>query len=315
MMRVIGMSGKEDIAIAHIAEIADGRCVEFVESVQPPLPRSRKWVLIVSTMFGCPVGCLMCDAGGSYRGNLSKDEILAQIDFMVRRRFPEGKVQVDKFKVQFARMGEPSLNMAVLEVLEELPLRYCAPGLIPSVSTVAPTGCEPFLERLTAIKGTHYSGGRFQLQFSVHTTDQAMRDKLVPTRKWNLEQMAAFGARFYCPGDRKITLNFALAEGVRIAPGVLRRHFDPERFLVKITPVNPTYAALQNGIASYITSDECEDREDVIGTLRQAGYEVIVSIGELEENLIGSNCGQYVMTHLRAREHIGESYTYKVLKS
>jgi len=28
--------------------------------------------------------------------------------------------------------------------------------------------------------------------------------------------------------------------------------------------------------------------------LRGTGYEVIVSVGELEENKIGSNCGQYL---------------------
>ena len=62
-----------------------------------------------------------CDAGDQFKGKLTKSEILAQIDTMVLNRFPNGIVPVPKFKIQFARMGEPSLNPHVLEVLEDLP--------------------------------------------------------------------------------------------------------------------------------------------------------------------------------------------------
>jgi 23S rRNA (adenine2503-C2)-methyltransferase len=52
----------------------------------------------------------------------------------------------------------------------------------------------------------------------------------------------------------------------------------------------------------------------VADTLRQAGYEVIISIGDLEENQIGSNCGQYVRRHLEAREALDGGYTYSIEK-
>ena len=72
-MRIIGKTGREDIALVYLAETKEGKLVEFVESVQPPIPRDEKWVLIVSTLYGCPVGCLFCDAGGWYDGKLSKE--------------------------------------------------------------------------------------------------------------------------------------------------------------------------------------------------------------------------------------------------
>jgi hypothetical protein len=50
---------------------------------------------------------------------LTAEEILMQIDHMVNEWFPDGIVPASKFKIQFARMGEPSLNMAVLDALEE----------------------------------------------------------------------------------------------------------------------------------------------------------------------------------------------------
>jgi 23S rRNA (adenine2503-C2)-methyltransferase len=285
---------------------------EFVESVQPPIPREQKWVFIISTLFGCPVGCLMCDAGGGYRGRLSADEMFQQIDYLVRRRFPDGRVAVTMLKVQFARMGEPALNSAVLEVLEEFPDRYEAPGFMPSISTVAPKGSGAFLERLAELKNRHYGSGRFQLQFSLHSTDDDTRDRVIPVRKWSLADIASFGDRFYSAGDRKITLNFALAKHVALDASVLLRHFDPDRFLVKVTPLNPTYRAREYGLQSYIEPAAGERRYEKVDALRAAGYEVIVSIGELEENQIGSNCGQYLQRHVHATGKIDNGYTYDV---
>ena len=84
-MRLIGSTGTESVATAYVAEVRDGKCIEFVESIQPPLPRSEKWVLIVSTMIGCPVGCMMCDAGGHFMGNLLELIYLGQKKFKVPR--------------------------------------------------------------------------------------------------------------------------------------------------------------------------------------------------------------------------------------
>ena len=119
-MKIIASTGRDDVATVYIAEMAGERLIEFVESVQPPIPREVKWVLLVSTMYGCPVGCMMCDAGGYYQGKPTREEIFEQIDFLVYKRYPDGNVPTEQFKIQFARMGEPSLNQNVLDVLEEL---------------------------------------------------------------------------------------------------------------------------------------------------------------------------------------------------
>ena len=139
-MKILGSAGREDVAIVYIAEFEAGELVEFVEAVQPPIAREDKWVLLVSTLYGCPVECAICDAGGFYHGKSPKDKILAQIDFMVRKRYPSRVIPCRQFKIQFARVGEPSFNPQVLDVLETLPERYDAPGLMPSLSTIAPIG-------------------------------------------------------------------------------------------------------------------------------------------------------------------------------
>lgn len=311
-MKVIASAGNEDVAMVYVVDVGDGKLVECVESVQPPIPREDKWVLLVSTMFGCPIGCSMCDAGGHYQGKPTKEQILSQIDFLVEKRYPSGIIPAKQFKIQFARMGEPSLNPNVLEVLEELPTRYKAPGLMPSISTVAPHGTRAFFEQLLKIKYENYSGGHFQFQFSIHTTEESLRDQLIPVRKWSFQEIAAFGERFYTTGDRKVTLNFALAKDMPVDPAILLTHFNPDKFLIKITPLNPTYQAMENSLSSYIDPHVEDNGYEVVEQLKKAGYQVIVSIGEIEENYIGSNCGQYIKRHLAASEPIQDGYTYSI---
>jgi len=183
---------------------------------------------------------------------------------------------------------------------------------MPSISTVAPAGAQKFFDRLIEIKREKYAGGNFQFQFSLHTTDLELRDKIIPAKKWSFREMAAFGERFFSEGDRKITLNFALAQDLTIDPDVLLEYFTPEKYLIKITPLNPTYRASANSLASYIDPYRSTDRYAVVDALREAGYDVIISIGEVEENYIGSNCGQYLQRHLNASDRLSAGYTYQV---
>ncbi len=78
-MKIVYDTGADELARVYVAELEDGSNIEFVESIQPPYSWREKWVLIVSTLKGCPVGCPICDAGGTYRGKLTRDEILAQM--------------------------------------------------------------------------------------------------------------------------------------------------------------------------------------------------------------------------------------------
>ncbi|MFO8036958.1 MAG: radical SAM protein [Anaerolineales bacterium] len=310
-MNVVASAGHKDVAMVYVVDF-EGQFVECVEAVQPPTPRSEKWVLMISTSFGCPIRCQMCDAGGHYRGKLSKEEMVEQIQYLISTRYPDGVVHSKQFKIQFARMGEPALNPNVLDLLEELPSRISAPGLMPSLSTVAPHGRDHFFDRLIEIKDTYYPGGQFQFQFSLHTTDRDLRDWLIPVRKWDFSEMALYGERYHRPGDRKITLNFALAEDSPLDVEVLKTHFDPDRFLIKITPLNPTYQAQKSGLRSYLKPRDDDFEDGLLSEIKNAGYQVILSIGDLEENKIGSNCGQYVQRHLQAKHRLSSGYSYQV---
>ncbi len=301
-LEIVHTTGDDELAQVYVARLDDGFLVEFVESVQPPIPRNEKWVLIVSTLRGCPVGCPICDAGGSYAGKLTREEIMAQIDFLVRSRFPEGSVPIPKLKIQFARMGDPALNEAVLDVLETLPGTWNMPGLMPCISTVAPAGCDRFFDRLVTVKDSLYGDGQFQMQFSLHTTDEDARRRLIPCRTWPLEKIAEYGDRFFSAGDRRITLNFAPSVGVPLEPARLVPLFSPDRFIIKLTPINPTHASVSAQLVGLIDPENEDSNQAVIEEFEAYGFETLLSIGELRENAIGSNCGMYVT---RMRESAG----------
>lgn len=311
-MKIIEQYGRDDLATVYLARTDKGNYIEFVESLQPPFDRNQKMVMIISTLLGCPVGCLMCDAGVSYGGKVSAGDMFAQIDHVVGKRFQGNLIPVAKFKVQFSRMGEPAFNDDVLTVLNEFPNRYDAPGFIPSLSTVGPAGRDSFFKELQNIKKKHYPKN-FQLQFSIHSTDSAIRDRIIPVKKMTFQQIADYAERFHDEGGKKITLNFILAKDFTLDPNALRKQFSPDLFFIKMTPLNPTYMANRNRLAPGIVGKPIESGEGelILDRIKAVGYDALLSIGEQEENKIGSNCGQFVETYQNAendRENLADSY-------
>ena len=55
-----------------------------------------------------------------------------------------------------------------------------------------------------------------------------------------------------------------------------------------------------------------EKHYPVVDSLKAAGYDVILSIGEWEENQIGSNCGQYIKAFDETCSVPENSYNFKL---
>ncbi len=140
-----------------LVELADGQMVESVL-----LPRGA---LCVSTQVGCAVGCVFCMSGrnGLLR-HLGSAEIVAQVVLARRRRAVS--------KVVFMGMGEPAHNLDnVLEAIQLLGTQ----GNIGHKNLVFSTvGDLRVFERLPqcVVKPA--------LALSLHTTDAALRAKLLP---------------------------------------------------------------------------------------------------------------------------------------
>ncbi len=295
-MKIISKNGDPNLAEVYVAGLREGKnhVVEFVDAKDPDRAADYKWVIIISTQFGCPISCPMCDAGKGYHGNLTSSEMFSQIDHVVAQHSAERLRSVLKFKVQFARMGEPALNPAVLDTLAALPSRYDAPGLIPCVATTAPRASVNWLWKLLDIRQYIYADYDFQLQLSINSTDPEMRDIMIPTPKIGFSDLGKFASCFYMKGRRKVALNFAITENATIDPVVIAKHFNPEHCMVKLTPLNPTISSEENGIKTALPPDSPERSEKLCAAITDLGFDVVLSIGDTRENEIGSNCGMAV---------------------
>jgi 23S rRNA (adenine2503-C2)-methyltransferase len=302
---ILQKKGKKDLAQVYVASLRNdpGSLVEFVDACSPTAgDRGKKWVIIISTQLGCPVKCLMCDAGGVFRGNLSAAEMLAQVRTVVADNDTD-PAGCAKFKIQFARMGEPALNPQVITALREISALY--PGAIPCIATIGPWNCGRWLSELLIVRDLFRD---FQLQFSVNSTDEALRDVIMPYPKIMLAELAEYGQSFYRPGQRQAVLNFALQPQWTLDAEALRRTFDPRYFAVKLTPTNPTVAGSENGLELSESVDFINrTMEEKARSLEKQGFMVIRSVGELEENRIGSNCGQAVKSYAESRAEYEEA--------
>lgn len=299
-MRVLHQQGEDDIAVAYLAKFdGENKYVEFVDSLGGAASRKEKWVIIISSMFGCPVDCKFCDAGQFYEGPLSVDEMMEQVDYIVTKWSPDREITSDKFKVQFARIGEPSFNDAVLDTIVKIKEVYDPKTFMPCISTVAPAGRKRWFDALAELNNEIFKG-EFQLQFSIHSTDEEHRDFLIPVNKMSLEEISDYGEEFFC-GGRKIALNFALNGKNPIDVETLSSIFDQGSFAVKMTPLNPTLQAEKNDLVN-VFSEEGWQEYPVIDDLRSEGFDVYPSIGDLRENRIKSNCGQVLLSYLDPEE-------------
>ncbi|MFX0091417.1 MAG: radical SAM protein, partial [Candidatus Hodarchaeota archaeon] len=172
----------------------------------------------------------------------------------------------------------------------------------------APKRAEKFLNALINIKDEFYPNGQFQLQFSIHSTDENIRRKWMPSNIWTLEEIRAYGEKWHKERDRQITLNFAVANDSVIDPDIIHHNFDPSKYFIKLTPVNPTNKALRNELKSEITVENSE-YFPLAQEFRKRGFKTMISIGEWEENDIGTNCGQFATKFHNGEVSIKENYT------
>lgn len=303
---VVRKVGKENVATVYLlrSRLDKNVFIECVESLDPPKEPKEKWVITLSSQKGCPVGCSFCDASYYYKGNLSKEEIFDQLYVIIQNHHNDEYLLSKKIKVHLARMGEPSFNDYVLDFLEELQEKFKKVNFIPSIATVAPKGRMNWFKKLKSIKDKYYKLGRFQLQFSLNTTDESFRDKLIPIKKISFEEIKNFGESWLNEGDRKVTLNFALSDEAPFCSKNLMKIFPKEKFLIKITPLNPRLEG--NGLSSLLdySGKIPQKLSKEIEELQKNDYEVIISIGSEEEIKIRSNCGQIAFKEVHFTENM-----------
>ncbi len=307
---LIEKKGCKEVAFVYLLKSKkdENALIECVESLDPPLPPEEKWVITLSSQKGCKVGCLFCDASYYFKGNLSVDELCDELNLILEGHKNDGYLRSKKIKLHLARMGEPSLNNAVLDFLEKVGVDFKEDiNFVPSIATIAPIGREKWFSRLKEIKDNYFSNGKFQLQFSLNTTNEGQRDHFMPVKKISFSEISAFADFWFKRDDRLITLNFALSNESEFDSNKIIKQFSKEKFLIKITPLNPGLRERRfTSLLDYTGSIPPKLKRE-IDLLKSYGFKVIISIGSRKEIEIGSNCGQIAFNFSQKKKNLLEN--------
>lgn len=257
---------------------------------------TKKWVATISTQKGCPMKCQFCDCPKyGFFGNASLDDLSYEIETILQN---ETIKNTDRFNVHFARMGEPTFNENVLEFaknhLRELTNKYITAKTIhPVVSTMLPRGNKNLKQFVLAwcdIKNKDYNG-EAGLQFSINSTDDIQRATQFNGQSLSLDEISTLAKELPRPVGRKYTLNFAVTKDTILDAEKLTKLFDPKMFIVKITPIHETNAAIQNGFDVTTSYDDYDVYRQFEQPLVKMGWDVIVFVPSHEEDSDRITCG------------------------
>lgn len=260
------------------------------------LPLQEKWVLTISTQYGCSMGCRFCDVPKVGPGkNATERDLINQVLTGIKLH-PE--VQTTKrLNIHYARMGEPTWNPNVLDATKWIKTHIDPEYKIhPVVSTMMPRRNEwlkTFIHTWMRIKN-RLLNGEAGLQISVNSTSEKEREYMFRGNAHTLESISKIMDGII-PNGRKITLNFAIAE-YEIDPNVLLKYFNPQDYIVKLTPMHKTIEAISNKIKTqgdYTTYHPYKKYED---ELKSAGYDVLVFIASEYEDLGRITCGNAILS-------------------
>ena len=262
----------------------------------------EKWVATISSQKGCPMRCQFCDCPRyGYFGNASADDLAYQISTILSN---ETVNKTKRFNVHFARMGEPTFNPAVLSFADKrlisLVNSYITADTIhPVVSTMLPASnitLETFLAEWCRIKNETYHG-EAGLQFSINSTDNYQRNRQFNNMSLSLEEISRLADGLPAPLGRKYTLNFAVTKDTILDAGVLSTLFDKDKFIVKITPIHETNAAVNNGFDVTTSYDDYDVYREFERPLVAAGWDVIVFVPSKEEDSDRITCGNALIAY------------------
>jgi len=241
--------------IVYMLETADGYPLEVTDTFLPyytkfcinkhsnklkkndPGSRSERWMIGISVMSGCPVCCKFCATGKLKKWrNLTAEEIAGQVEFVISRNSCHPK-NSKEFKINYTRMGEPFLNAEnVKKAVKLINKQYT--NVHHYISTIG-------------IKNSDMSWikNNITLQLSLHSTDEQRRDKLIPyPGKMSIAELG----NVRTTSALKTTLNLTLVDEKDFDIKILRKHFDPECFFIKLSPINKNTISESNKLGKGI---------------------------------------------------------------
>jgi 23S rRNA (adenine2503-C2)-methyltransferase len=194
----------------YLFELADGSRIESVF-----IPDTPSQTFCISSQVGCAMQCAFCLTGrmGLVR-NLTAGEIVGQVRVLAA----DLHMLATPFNIVLMGMGEPLHNYdETMKALRMLAAKEGL-GLPPRRVTLSTVGLVPAIERLANEPLMP------NLAISLHATEKAQRDGLVPiNRKYGLEALLDACRRFPVKKRNRITFEYVLLAGVNDTPDDARR--------------------------------------------------------------------------------------------
>lgn len=267
-------------------------------------PLQEKWVITLSTQYGCVMKCTFCDVPNiQFNGNVSFDDLKKQ--FYTGLSAYKDIGYTDRLNIHFARMGEPIFNVSVFifsewlakgkaQIQRETGIRIEV--IHPVLTTMCPeySNTEDRIKTWASYKNDLFNG-QAGLQLSINSTSNDQRNKLFGGSSKSLEEIAKIAEKLPTPLGRKYCLNFAYASGNEVDGKKLATLFNPEDWMVKITPIHNNTACKENGIKTldgYSSYQAYREPED---SFKAAGFDTLVFIPSQDEEDGLVTCGNAIL--------------------
>ena len=165
----------------------------------------KRTVICCSVQSGCNVGCAFCGTGKFFVRNLTRFEIIRQIEVALSTIDCDTR-EIEKFQIMFMSMGEPMDNFVEVEdAIFKLAIKHPNAQLL--ISTSAPSLTSRYWSRLVSLSQALPQVG---IQFSVHESTDKNRAKLIPTDTCTLRQIASLGEMWAAFTGRKPFFNYCV---------------------------------------------------------------------------------------------------------
>ena len=236
------------------------------EAVFIPDVASRTGALCVSSQVGCTLNCTFCHTGTQpLVRNLTAGEIAAQVQIARDDlgEWPAPKEGRQLSNIVFMGMGEPLYNLDNVAEAIEIMADNEGMGISRRRITVSTSGVVPEIARAGEATGA-------MLAVSLHATNDALRDRIVPlNRKYPIaELLAAIRTYPSLSNAKRVTFEYVMLKGVNDSPADARALVKliagiPAK--INLIPFNPWPGAPY----------ECSDRKTIevfAAIVNKAGY-------------------------------------------
>jgi 23S rRNA (adenine2503-C2)-methyltransferase len=223
--RHVASDGTEKLLV----ELPDRNQVECVL-----LKAHERRTVCLSTQVGCAMGCVFCASGldGVIR-NLTASEIAQQLLWTARQLPPEERIS----HLVVMGMGEPLANLDNLLSALAWATSPRGMGISPRRITISTVGLPAALRRLAELNAP------YQLAVSLHASNDALRNQLVPVnRQIGVAAILEAADAYFAATRRRVTFEYVLLGGLNDGPEHARELgmlLKDRTAVVNVIPYNP----------------------------------------------------------------------------